>query len=474
MNKKKLLLGSMILGSLLIGQIAFAAEKVELSLADAIERALKTEPRIGMAGGSLETAKGGMRSAQGAAGVNVGLSYNFARGGSNKDVSSPFYGTNGGVQNANTNTVKASIPVFTSGKISGTIDKQTGTFRATEYSYDQTLQTVRLDATTAYYNVLAYRDVVNLNKESVERLKAHLANVVAQFEVGTVARVDVLRSQVELANAEQTLIKSQNDLDVAVIKLLNIVGLPLDTDLNLKEELKYQSYSQTLEDCLSYAMTSRPDLYQAAHQVKGAKGGLQAARAGYGPQISAFVSNAWAAESFPGTAGKSDWTIGASMNLNILDSGVTAGQVDQARGTLTSQLEQQRQTILNANLEVRSAYLGLRESEKRIGTAEVAVSQAEEDYKIAQLRYQAGVGTNVDVLDSQVALTTAQNNYVSALYSYNTSKASLDKAMGIPTGYELKHKYDAKSKLNLTGSQPVVDTNPELQTQVKIEDAATE
>lgn len=465
MNTKKMLLSSMILGSLLFAQVGFAAEKVELSLAEAIDRALKTEPRLGISRGSVETSKGGMRAAQGEAGLNIGFSYKFARGGNSKPVE-PYTG----VGNNNGSTVKATLPIFTSGVLSGNIDKQTGSFRASEYNYDQTLQTVRLDATTSYYNVLAYRDIVKLNKESVERLKAHLANVVAQFEVGTVARVDVLRSQVELANAEQSLIKSQNDFDVAVIKLLNIVGLPLDTDLSLKEELKYQSYSQSLEDCLAYAMRSRPDLYQAAHLVKGAKGGLQAARGGYGPQVSAFATNEWSGESFPGTA-SSKWTVGATLNMNVLDSGVTAGKVDQASGNLTTQLEQQRQTILNANLEVRSAYLGLRESEKRIGTAEVAVSQAEEDYKIAQLRYQAGVGTNVDVLDSQVALTTAQNNYVSALYSYNNSKATLDKSMGIPTGYELAHKYDAKSKLKLAGSQEFVKSSPEVETNVSVDSA---
>ena len=74
----------------------------------------------------------------------------------------------------------------------------------------------------------------------------------------------------------------------------------------------------------------------------------------------------------------------------------------------------------------------MQEAEKRIDTTKVAVVQAEEDYKIAQVRYSAGVGTNLDVMDSQVALTQAKTNYIQALYDYNTSKAKLEKAMGIP------------------------------------------
>ena len=83
-------------------------------------------------------------------------------------------------------------------------------------------------------------------------------------------------------------------------------------------------------------------------------------------------------------------------------------------------------------LEVQSSYLNLREAEKRIETARVAVDKAEEDFKIAQIRYSAGVGTNLDVLDSQVALTQANNNFVQALYDYNTSKVKLEGSMGLP------------------------------------------
>jgi outer membrane protein TolC len=82
-------------------------------------------------------------------------------------------------------------------------------------------------------------------------------------------------------------------------------------------------------------------------------------------------------------------------------------------------------------LEVRTAYLNLTSAEKSIETAKVAVEKAQEDYKIAQVRYSAGVGTNLDVMDAEEKLTTAQSNYYNALYKYNSSKAALDKAMGL-------------------------------------------
>ncbi|MEG1160133.1 MAG: TolC family protein, partial [Acidaminococcaceae bacterium] len=104
----------------------------------------------------------------------------------------------------------------------------------------------------------------------------------------------------------------------------------------------------------------------------------------------------------------------------------------QARGNRYKAEEAYRQTTDNVQLDVRNSYLNLKEAEKRISTSYVAVAKAEEDYHIAQVRYQAGVGTNTDVIDAQVALTQAKTNYVQALYDYNTSNATLERAMGIP------------------------------------------
>ena len=115
-----------------------------------------------------------------------------------------------------------------------------------------------------------------------------------------------------------------------------------------------------------------------------------------------------------------------------MDSGLTAGRLKQAVEGYRKAQEQLRQNVDSVQLEVQSAYLGVKSSEQSIETSRAAISLAEEDYKIKVIRYQAGVGTNLDVLDSQFALTTAKNNYLKALYGNNTFRAKLDKAMGVP------------------------------------------
>ncbi len=104
-------------------------------------------------------------------------------------------------------------------------------------------------------------------------------------------------------------------------------------------------------------------------------------------------------------------------NWTLFDSGLTAGKVKQAVEGYKKAQEQLKQTVDSVQLDVRSTYLSLKSAEQSIATSSSAVGLAEEDYKIKVTRYQAGVGTNLDVLDAQVALTTAKNNYLQAMYN---------------------------------------------------------
>ena len=116
---------------------------------------------------------------------------------------------------------------------------------------------------------------------------------------------------------------------------------------------------------------------------------------------------------------------------------MTRASVRAAEASLLKAKETSAQTDEAIQLDVRTAYLNLQAAEKNIQTTSTAVTQAEEDYKIAQVRYSAGVGTNLDVMDAEEKLTEARTNYYTSLYSYNTSKASLDKAMGLPVDLDV-------------------------------------
>ena len=241
----------------------------------------------------------------------------------------------------------------------------------------------------------------------------------------------MLRSQVELANAKQSLIKAENAYQIAEANLNKIVGLPMDTQLKLDNILVYTPYDNDMQYCLDYAAKHRPELEQAKQQVEAAKGALRVAISGHMPQVAATASQSWKDSNWPGDE-NGNWGVGVTVSMNIFDSGVTVSKIHGAEADLAKAHETYRDTVDAVNLDVRSNYLNLREAEKRIDTTKLAVSQAEEDYRIAQLRYMNGVGTNTDVLDAQVALTDAKTNYLQAMYDYNTCKTNLETAIGVP------------------------------------------
>lgn len=416
-----------VLAGLLTAQNVSAAP-VQISLEKAVEMALETNPTVKISLAENEVARANKDSAKASRWFTISFDHSFSRGGYYDP--NPLLG-NSGAGNSYSNSISASIPLYTGGKLSGTIEQAVQDYRSSQYGVSEAYQEVKLSATDAFFTVLQTKDALELSQESVTRLQAHLDNVQAQYDVGVVAKIDVLRSDVELADAEQTRIKAENAYNLALASLNNVIGLPLATEVEVTEKLAYEEYTNTLDNCILFALANRPELFQAEASVESAKAGVKVARAGYMPQVSASASNAWSDNNWPGDDNE-NWGVGIGLSINVFDSGVTAAKVNAAKATLVKAEETYRQTKDSIQLDVRSNYLNLREAEKRIATSKVAVASAEEDYNIAQVRYRAGVGTNLDVMDAQVALTEAQNNYIQALYDYNTSGAALEKSMGVP------------------------------------------
>ena len=434
MNRNKLTKRFLLLSAALtmaLGQSAFAGETVALNLDDAMLRAFQTNPTVSIAKYELDSARASYNAARQSRGISITASHTTQRKG-NDDAHQDTTGLwTKGIGNTHANGLTASLPIFTGGKLKGTIKQAKANYQYNEVGVQRTYNEMRSTVTDGYFNMLQADNIQKLSAESVTRLEDHLKNVQAQYDVGVVAKVDVLRSQVELANAKQTLIQAENAYQVAEANMNKIVGLPMDTNLKLDNLLVYNAYDKNMDDCLAYAADHRPELMQAKYGVDAAKGALLVARSGHMPQVAASATQQWYDSNWPGDE-NGNWGVGVNVSLNVFDTGVTLSKIHGAEADLKKAEETYRNTVDSVNLDVRSNYLGLREAEKRISTTKLAVEQADEDYRIAQLRYMSGVGTNTDVLDAQVALTQAKTNYTKALYDYNTSKTALETSIGVP------------------------------------------
>ena len=175
-------------------------------------------------------------------------------------------------------------------------------------------------------------------------------------------------------------------------------------------------------------MNNRPEISQSGVGVAIARESVSIAESGGKPTVSLGGNIGWNDALLPDK--NDNWSVTLSANWNVFDGGATKAKIQGAETAVEKALLQEKQVRDNVTLEVRQAYLSLNEAEKRIDTTGIAVSKAEEDVFIAHQRYNAGVGTNLDVIDAQLALTQSRNNYSQALYDFNISKAKLERAIG--------------------------------------------
>lgn len=431
-------LGALVLGGLLAVSMtgtAMAEEAVDapmnLTLEDSVRLALDNNKTIKQSEADFESAVWARHQARRAFGPTVKYSTSFTKqGGSyyNYLERTKIY----------SNGFTLTMPIYTGGELESSIKAADLGMNSAELGLEQTKQAIKENTMAAYYKALQAKNQINVAQDSVNTLNEHLKNVNAQYTVGTVAKSDVLATQVQVANAEQNLITANNDYDVAIASLNNLMGVYTGTKLNLTDSLDYNVYEIPFEDCINYGRTNRPDVLIADYNVEIAKAQMDGAKAGYRPSVNVQLGKSWAGDqpfssdgmdNFYGS--NNNWSATIGVSWNVWDNNVTQSKVEQAKAAVTKAEAAAEDTRQKGDLEVRTAYLNLKAAERSIHTNSVAVERAQEDYKIAQVRYAAGVGTNLDVMDAEEKLTQAQTNYYTSLYNYNTSKASLDKAMGI-------------------------------------------
>ena len=385
---------------------------------------------------ALKKAEYAINQAQ--AGKKPSVDYNFgaqrsrATDAATYSRAASLMGSANSISNAFSNGISVNIPLYTGGLVEGQIDvAKLGKTNAQEEIL-RVEQATKYSAIEGYYGLLAYQELQGVYHEAVDNLQGHLDNVQAQYNVGTKAKVDVLSSDVSLANAKTTAITADNNVAIAESNLNNILGLPLETKLNLADhQLPFDTYNISLQEAMDYAMKYRPEVLQAAIAVQEAERSIDIADAGNKPTVAITGGNDWADNTFPGIdANKRSWKVAAGVTYNFYDGGATKAKVNQAKQDLLVARETAQKTRESVQLQVKQAYLNIRSAAQKVEETQTVVDQARENYRIQNIRYQAGVGINLDVLDAQLSLNQAQVNHIQALYDYNVGIAKLEQVMG--------------------------------------------
>ncbi len=326
--------------------------------------------------------------------------------------------------------------LYAGGGIRSSINAAKLTREAAVFGLQETVNAALLDVRTRFYTVLLAREEIKVQEQNLELLRRQLRDTTIRFEAGSVSKFEQLRTEVALANAQPPLIKARNDYRLAIQELRLAIGLAPARDespdqaLEITGSLTIEPSTLELPAALAAARTGRPELRRLAKLVDAAAAGELTARAGYYPSLALTAGGELrkgATENF----GDSRRGLRAGAQAQWTGNPrATAGQVGQAE----SLIEQARLALAAAELavqvEVRRALSSLAEATEMVGATRQSVKQAEEAVRIALTRYQTGMTPQLDLLQSQVALTTARTNQLRAYYGHNVALARVRQAIG--------------------------------------------
>ena len=401
--------------------------QVSLNLPRTIDLALQNNHSVKSAQWTYEAAKAGVSQAAAAKNPSVGYEYNAKRSSVNGQNA-----LQNGTSKSFGNQFAVTVPIYSAAR-DAAVEAARYTREGKGAALEAQYQTSKLQAAKDYYGLIMNRNKVDIAQQSVRDYDAHLTNVNQQYVVGIVAKSDVLASKTSLAEAQTNLVSTKKAADIAESTLNKYIGLPVATKVETADrELGYAPYNVTLEQARAYAMLHRAELVEAAMAVKQAEENVNKAKAGHLPSVDGSLSKSWGGDSWSGTGDSNSWTIGAGVTWSIWDGGATNESIKVQKANLEAAKEANLEQIDAVSLQVHQAYLDMKAAEQTINSTRVAVEQGQENFRIATLRYRAGVGINLDVLDAETKLSTARNNYVDALYNYNIAVATLEQAMGVP------------------------------------------
>lgn len=444
----------------MLSSTAFAAESMSMSLEKAIGLALGNNHTITQYAEDRESARWGLSATRRNSGLRLSWSNTTGYIGGkyyrpNQDYYAQyhFYYDDDRFTGSETppyhtessNTFTLTMPLYTGGKLENQIEGAEYALHSADLNLEYARQYVRYQTAEAYYQVLQRNAEIQVQQEAVNYLQSHLDTIQIQYEVGTVAKADVLSTAVQLADYKRQLNSAWGNYESAVATLNNVMGIPVDTALVINDELDGTPYTVSEDECISYALEHRPDGLAAEYEVRRATAQVGVTKSAYRPTVTAIARGILVGEKpFESNHNTQEyWQLGVNVDWNIFDNGITAAQVNQAKAVERKAESQRLQQIDRIKLDVHNAYIAILTAAKNLDVSSAAVSEAESAYEIAKVRYIEGVDTNLNVMDAQTKLAQAKNNYYAALYNYNVSKAKMEQVIGVPVKIDALSYYTA-------------------------------
>lgn len=376
------------------------------------------------------------------------------------------------------NTATFALPLDITGTLHSEVSQAEFNELATRIDIARTKNQVVADVKNAFYNTLRSQAQLAVATDNVNQALTRLSDALINYAAGTVPYFDVLSSQRDVSDAQQGLIAAKAQVSDALAALKNTMGIDIGTHLAIASQgaVEYPpgvpppsapapqpqteeprvapnakftplpaprtdvvqepiDFGPDYQALLAEGLKDRPEIAEAEAQVTAAQRGMLFARRSSLPSLSLSLNYVNTPRA-TGFTRKNQGVATLGISVPVFDAGLASARVEEARADVATAQINRRQTSDAVRVDIQQAYVALLQARDRVAAANVELVQAQEAYRLARTRYNAGTSTQVttspelELSSAQTSLTQAQSNQVNALYDYNNAKAQLDRALG--------------------------------------------
>ncbi len=334
-----------------------------------------------------------------------------------------------------------SQPLYAGGRLRAGVRAAREVQGASRAVYRRTVQEIAFAVRGSYYAVLTAEQGVQVAQEVLDSALEQARVAKLRYEAGVAPHFDVLSADARVARVEQSLISAQSDLDIARAALSAVIGVPLPVDTELTTPRFAARTEGDLGALVQEGLRRRPDLLALRAEADAARERVSVARAGRWPTLSATLS--WTLRektTIPGdvfgvpgaeiTVSQNSGFLAVAANWGLYTGGQVEGEVKETKARWKQSQDEVARQELEVELAVTRAYVLLSAATAQIAAAQRELVQAEEAQRVANIRYQEGVSTSVEILDAEAALEGAKTRLNQAIFDRDLAVAALDLAVG--------------------------------------------
>ncbi len=435
---------SLLIAAVLVGALArpTAAQPAlrRLSFADMAAAVLQDNLRLRAAAFDVAVAEAQLAQARGAKSPQATVSASYTRFGDRPGqtltIPNPFGATPPEITftlppldpNQLLARLTLQFPLYTGGRLESQIAMAEANLRGAQAVFERTKEQTLFTARSNYLQILLAQENAAAALRARDQAQENLRVAQARLQAGAAPQFDVLQAEVAVAGAEQSIVRAETGVQSARTELTAALNVQLDLPLDLTDTLAPQPVSGTLADAIAQATRDRPDLIEVRSRLQAARAGIELAASGGRPSLTVSAGYDVSGNATSSLTGA--WFVTLGVTLLIFDGGITRERIREATLRVEQLTASEAETRQRVEVDVRQAWLALQQANGELTPAARAVEQGREAARLASVRYEAGVGTSLEVISAQAALAQADVALASARFGHHVARNRLLLATG--------------------------------------------